>query len=66
MRYRQFGGLATGAAIAAMASLFVPGCSARTAESAAAPEVRVNQVGYASQSPKVAFAMLPRRVRSVS
>jgi hypothetical protein len=44
----------------------VPGCSARTAESAAAPEVRVNQVGYASQSPKVAFAMLPRRVRSVS
>jgi endoglucanase len=66
MRHRQFGGLATGAAIAVMASLLVPACSARSAESAAAPEVRVNQVGYASQSPKVAFAMLPRRVRSVS
>jgi hypothetical protein len=44
------------------------GGTARAAgSSAAAPaEVRVNQVGYATGSPKVAFVMLPRRVGQVS
>src|SRR5450755_799238 len=32
---------------------------------AVSPEVRVNQVGYAPRSPKLAFAMLPSRVASV-
>ena len=34
--------------------------------SAAPAEVRVNQVGYATGSPKVAFVMLPRKVGQVS
>jgi endoglucanase len=70
-----------GAASAATASAAAPPAavtaSAATASAAAAaaasapgskratPEVRVNQVGYAPRSPKVAFAMLPRAVRSV-
>jgi endoglucanase len=40
----------------------------RTAGSAGVPpvEVRVNQVGYATGSPKVAYAMLPRQAGQVS
>jgi endoglucanase len=51
---------------AALASA-VPGTASAQAAAAklAAPEVRVNQVGYAPQSPKVALAMLPRAVSSV-
>jgi endoglucanase len=66
MRHGQFGGLATAAAITAMVSLLVPACSVGAAAPKIAPEVRVNQVGYAARSPKVAFAMLPRQARSVS
>jgi endoglucanase len=40
--------------------------SAAALASLAAPVVRVNQVGYTPRGPKVAFAMLPRAVRSVS
>jgi endoglucanase len=36
------------------------------AASSVPAEVRVNQVGYASGAPKVAYAMLPRRVGSVA
>jgi endoglucanase len=39
--------------------------SASAAPLAAAPQVRVNQVGYPVGGPKVAFAMLPRKVASV-
>ena len=42
----------------------VPATSA-TAASAAAPAVRVNQVGYPTTGPKVAYVMLARPVRSV-
>jgi hypothetical protein len=43
----------------------VPAASA-SAASTAAPQVRVNQVGYPSDGPKVAYAMLARPVRSVN
>jgi endoglucanase len=39
--------------------------SAVAAVSAVRPQVRVNQVGYAPRSPKTAFAMVARPVRSV-
>jgi hypothetical protein len=43
----------------------VPAASA-SAASTAAPQVRVNQVGYPSDGPKVAYAMLARPARSVN
>ncbi len=43
----------------------VPAASAATA-STPAPQVRVNQVGYPSGGPKIAYVMLARPVRSVN
>jgi hypothetical protein len=54
--------LAGGAPVAASAATAGQGAGAAKA---AAPQVRVNQVGYAPRSPKVAFAMLARPVKSV-
>jgi endoglucanase len=69
MRFTRSRWLAAAAALATTAALAtaVPaaGAAAATAK-LAAPEVRVNQVGYTPRSSKVAFAMLPRRVSSVS
>jgi endoglucanase len=61
------GWLALAAALATTVALAtaVPAAGA-AATKPAAPEVRVNQVGYTPQDSKVAFAMLPRRVSSVS
>jgi len=47
-------------------AVVVPAAPAASAASGAAPEVRVNQVGYPSVGPKAAFAMLAGPVRSVS
>src|SRR6516164_9070911 len=44
----------------------VPAASAASAASAAVPQVRVNQVGYRTGGPKVAFVMLARPVSKVS
>jgi endoglucanase len=57
-------------AIAAAAGLTlataVPAASAAAAASAAQPQVRVNQVGYPTGGPKVAYVMLAKPVSSVS
>src|ERR1700731_3145315 len=53
---------ATGITLAAV----VPAAPAVSASSGAAPEVRVNQVGYPSDAPKAAYVMLAGPVRSVS
>src|SRR5580658_6514189 len=67
MRYARSSWLALVAALATTAGLAmaVPAGGAAAAK-LAAPAVRVNQVGYTPRSSKVAFAMLPRRVSSVS
>ncbi len=49
---------------AAAAAAAAPGRAAAPGQ-AAEPEVRVNQVGYPSSGPKVAFAMLAKRVGKV-
>jgi len=74
MRYAGSGRLALAAALVATAALAVgavpagaaAGAAAGTQAKLAAPEVRVNQVGYTPQSPKLAFAMLARPAGSVS
>jgi endoglucanase len=69
MRYLAPRWMALGAALATTAALAVAAPQASAAASSAtlaAPMVRVNQVGYTPQSAKVAFAMLPRAVASVS
>ena len=43
----------------------LPAASAAAAAPAAAPMVRVNQVGYPAGGPKVAYVMLATPVRSV-
>ena len=53
------------AATAAFGLVSAAGAGAATAK-AAAPQVRVNQVGYASDASKVAYLMLPAKVSSVS
>jgi hypothetical protein len=68
--------LVAGTAIATVSLLCTAGPAGAAASGAAAPraggggktpaEVRVDQVGYTPGSPKVAFAMLPMRVRQVS
>jgi endoglucanase len=65
MRHAAAGSLALATALITAATLAT---SATPAAAAAlpAPVVRVNQVGYAPGSSKVAFAMLPRAVGSVS
>jgi endoglucanase len=57
--------LALGAALTTTATL-AAAVPAQAAATLPAPVVRVNQVGYSPGSPKVAFAMLPRAVSSVS
>jgi endoglucanase len=68
---------ATAAAVSPVLAAGAPTASASTASastgsaspppaSTVRPQVRVNQVGYAPRSPKLAFAMLPGRVASVS
>src|SRR5580704_3852226 len=57
------------AATAITLAAVVPAASAASAvlaAPAAAPQVRVNQVGYPSDGPKAAYVMLARPVRSVS
>jgi endoglucanase len=69
MRYGRSRWLAAAAALATTAALAtaVPaaGAAAASQPKLATPAVRVNQVGYTPQDPKVAFAMLPRPVSSV-
>jgi endoglucanase len=50
---------------AAAASAAAAGAAAAGTASTARPQVRVNQVGYTPRSPKLAFAMVARPVRSV-
>ncbi len=77
MRHGRRTTLVAGTAIAMVSLLWTAGAAGTVASGAAAsgrgagagavlPEVRVNQVGYTPGSPKVAFAMLPRRVRQVT
>jgi len=44
----------------------IPAVTSASAATLASPQVRVNQVGYTSSSPKVAFVMLARPVSRVS
>jgi endoglucanase len=71
MKHRMM--LVAGTAIATVSLLCAAGGSGAAAAGRGAAgamvapaQVRVNQVGYTPGSPKVAFAMLPRRVRQVS
>src|ERR1700751_885979 len=43
----------------------IPAAAPASAAALAPPQVRVNQVGYPADGPKVAFAMLPRKVARV-
>jgi endoglucanase len=69
MRRARLAWVAAGAAVALGVAL-APAAAAATGSGSAAgldpPQVRVNQVGYTPQSPKVAFAMLARPVSSVA
>jgi endoglucanase len=61
---------ATATLAVAAALVSVPGAAAHTATAhtatvAAAPQVRVNQMGYAQTSAKTAYVMLPQQVASV-
>jgi endoglucanase len=58
--------LCTAGAAGAAASAAAPYGRGPAGAGAAPAEVRVNQVGYTPDSPKVAFAMLPGRVGQVS
>src|SRR6185437_10095550 len=53
---------ATGLTLGATA---VPVAASPAAATAARPQVRINQVGYAPRAPKVAFAMVARRAGSI-
>src|ERR1700758_3845325 len=52
---------ATGVTVAAV----IPAAAPASAAALAPPQIRVNQVGYPASGPKVAYAMLPRKVASV-
>src|SRR5689334_4543476 len=52
---------ATGVTVAAV----IPAAAPASAAALAPPQVRVNQVGYPASGPKVAYAMLPRKVARV-
>jgi endoglucanase len=54
------------AAIGITLATAVPAASAAAAGSTAAPQVRINQVGYPSDGPKVAYVMLAGPVSKVS
>src|SRR5580658_3990409 len=56
-------GITLGATIPAVAAAAEPSAPA---EATAAPQVRVNQVGYPSAGPKAAYVMLARPVSAVS
>jgi hypothetical protein len=56
---------AVGVAAVCAALLPVPGMAATRSTAGAPPVVRVNQVGYPETGAKIAFVMLPTRVRSV-
>ena len=58
--------LAIVAAIGITLATAVPAASAAAAGSTAAPQVRINQVGYPSDGPKVAYVMLAGPVSKVS
>src|SRR5580693_1225230 len=57
---------ATGITLAAVVPAAASASAAPAASAGAAPEVRVNQVGYPSDGPKAAYVMLAGPVRSVS
>jgi endoglucanase len=57
---------AAGIALAGVVPAASAAASGASGAPAVAPQVRVNQVGYPTGSPKVAYAMLARPVRSVS
>jgi endoglucanase len=64
---RVRGCLLAGASVLVAGQLLVTGGAAQAAAAKAVPmEVRVNQVGYGTDGDKLAFAMLPARVSSVS
>jgi endoglucanase len=71
MRNRRRAVALVGAAFSAVAAVTLATSAAPALGSARgvpvnkAPQVRVNQVGYATGGPKVAFAMLPAKVASV-
>ena len=52
---------ATGVTVAAV----IPAAAPASAAALAPPQIRVNQVGYPASGPKVAYAMLPRKVARV-
>ena len=53
------------AATALTLATVIPAAAPASAAALAPPQVRVNQVGYPASGPKVAFAMLPRKVARV-
>ena len=53
------------AATALTLATVIPAAAPASAAALAPPQVRVNQVGYPADGPKVAFAMLPRKVARV-
>ena len=67
MRYAPFRWIAVGTATVTVAGLALagPATAAPAAARQHAPVVRVNQVGYTPDSPKTAFAMLPRAAGAV-
>ena len=57
--------LTVAAAAALTLATVLPAAAPASAAALAPPQVRVNQVGYPASGPKVAFAMLPRKVARV-
>ncbi|MGA3155584.1 MAG: glycoside hydrolase family 9 protein [Streptosporangiaceae bacterium] len=66
MAYLRRGAVAAAAAAVLLVTLPAGGGALAAGSGAASPQVRVNQVGYAPRSPKLAYAMLPHRVASVT
>ena len=53
------------AATSVTVAAVIPAAAPASAAALAPPQVRVNQVGYPASGPKVAYAMLPRKVARV-
>jgi len=53
------------AALTTLATLAVPAAAKAASANPAAPEIRLNQVGYQPNTPKAAYVMLPARVASI-
>jgi endoglucanase len=66
MRYSSYRITAALAGIITAIGLVSASGAAATATTAVPPQVRVNQVGYATDASKVAYVMLPAKVSSVS